>query len=324
MTKSRNLIDVGQGFRIKGSSTRIALATGTAALTLFAFTPANAEITNTAKATGTYNAVTYDSNTAQVDVTVEPAGPALTATKSGGTVNANVTGDSDLQAGDTITYAINVDNTGNVTMTNILPKDDGITFNGQAGTGSYAYSPANYATLAPADAPVSFTVTYTLTELDILRGAAGGANAVSNSAHATGTSGGIDTDSPVSGPVLTSVTADPELAIVKTFVLQKAVGNSGANAEIGDTIVYTYEIENTGNVAISSVSINDDHEGSVLATNLFVENPVTLADGPLANSADASTGAGTPVDGIWDLLGPGAKVNMTYTHTVTQTEFDNQ
>ncbi len=107
-------------------------------------------------------------------------------------------------------------------------------------------------------------------------------------------------------------------------MLTKASGNTGAGAEIGDTIVYTYVISNTGNVPISGVSVNDDHEGTVLATSLFVENPASLVDGPLADSADASTGGGNPVDGVWDVLGAGATVSMTYTHTVTQTEFDNQ
>jgi hypothetical protein len=314
----------GKRSRIQYRTRQISLASGTAALALMAATAAQAEITNTATASGTYNSTTYTSNTAQVDVTVQPAGPALTATKSGGTVNPNVTGDGDLQAGDTITYTIAVDNTGNVTMTNIVPSDDGITFGGQPGTGTFSYSPANYATLAPSDAPVSFTATYTLTALDIARGAAAGTDGVSNTAHATGTYNGTDTDSPVSNPVLVTLGADPELSIVKTFVLTKASGNTGTDAEIGDTIVYTYEIANTGNVPISAVSVNDDHEGAVVATNLFVENPASLVDGPLANSADASTGAGTPVDGVWDLLGPGATVSMTYTHTVTQTEFDNQ
>lgn len=318
MSKIEKAEQRGTGFRIRYGATRIALASGTAALALLSATAAQAEITNTATASGTYNATTYNSNTAQVDVTVQPAGPALTAVKSGGTVNPNVTGDGDLQAGDTITYTIEVDNTGNVTMTNVVPDDDGITFGGQAGTGTFSYSPANYATLTPTDAPVTFTVTYTLTALDIARGAAAGTDGVSNTAHATGTYNGTPTDSPVSNPVLVTLGADPELSIVKTFVLTKAPGNTGADAEIGDTIVYTYEIENTGNVAISDVTVTDDHEGTVLATNLFVEDPLTLVDGPLANSTDAGT------DGSWDLLGPGAKVNMTYTHTVTQAEFDNQ
>lgn len=324
MTKIGKAGQGGTGFRVHCRTGRIALASGTAALALLSATAARAEITNTATASGTYNATSYTSNTAQVDVTVQPPGAALTAVKSGGTVNPNATGDGDLQAGDTITYTIEVDNTGNVTMTNIVPDDDGITFGGQAGTGTFTYSPANYATLAPLDTPVSFTATYTLTDLDIARGAAAGTDGVSNTAHATGTFNGVDTNSPVSNPVLVTLGADPELSIVKSFALTKASGNTGTDAEPGDTIVYTYEIENSGNVPISAVSVNDDHEGTVLATNLFVEVPGTLVDGPLANSADASTGAGNPTDGVWDLLGPGATVSMTYTHTVTQTEFDNQ
>jgi hypothetical protein len=294
------------------------LYAATALSLILASAPAQAEISNTASASGTFNGTPYPSNDATVDVTVQQATPALVATKAGGTVNYTVIGDADLQAGDTITYTIGVDNTGNVTMTNILPDDDGITFGASAGTGTYAYSPVNFASLAPTDTPVSFTVTYTLTALDIIRGAAAGLNGVSNSAHATGTFNSTTTDSPISGPVLTTIPTDPELVIVKTFVLTKAVGNSGTDAEPNDTIVYTYAVENTGNVAIDDVTINDDHEGTVLATSLFAEDVLTLSDGPLANSDDVA------VDGSWDLLGPGAKVNFTYTHTVTQTEFDNQ
>ena len=258
-----------------------------------------------------------------MDVTVQPAGPALTTTKAAGTVNATVVGDADLQAGDTITYTITADNTGNVSMSNIVPNDTGITFGGVAGTGTFSFSPASHPTLAPTDdAPVTFTATYTLSTLDILRGAAAGANGVSNTATSTGTFDGTDTTSLPSAPGLATIQPDPELVIVKTAALQKVAPNIGVDAEVGDTILYTYVISNTGNVAIDDVKVNDTHEGTPLLQSVFVEDEATLVEGPLANSADASQSGGT--DGNWDTLAAGASVTFTYTHTVTQTEYDNQ
>ena len=295
------------------------LASGVAmALALSATAPAYATIDNTATAGGTFNATPVTSPGVTENVDVEGAGPALTATKAFVSLDANVIGDSDLQPGDTITYTITVDNTGNVTMTDITPDDDGITFGAAAGTGAYAYSPATVASLAPADAPTVFTVTYTLTEADIYNGAAAGTNGVDNSAHATGTYNSTPTDSPVSGPVETTIPADPELVVAKTGVLTKAPGNTGADAEVGDTITYTYTVNNTGNVAIDDVTIADIHEGAPLPGTSFIEQPLTLVDGILANSTDAA------IDNSWDLLGPGASVQFTYAHTVTQAEFDAQ
>lgn len=288
------------------------------AMALAATAPAFAAIDNTATAGGTFGGSPIVSNNASESVDVQSAAPALTATKAFVSLDTGVVGDSDLQAGDTITYTITVDNTGTVTMSNVTPHDDGITFGAAAGTGTYSYSPASVASLAPADAPTVFTVTYTLTALDIYNGAAAGLNGVDNTAHASGDYNSTTTDSPVTTPVETTIPTDPELLVSKVGVLTKAVGNSGTNAEVGDTITYTYTVENTGNVAIDNVTISDTHEGAALPATSFVEQPATLVDGPLANSSDGAT------DNSWDLLGPGATVQFTYAHTVTQAEFDAQ
>ena len=302
-----------------GSTRRVLLASAaSAALAIASTAPAFATIDNTATAGGTFGGNPVVSPGATENVDVEGAAPALTTTKAFVSLDANVVGDGDLQAGDTITYTITVDNTGTVTMTNITPADDGITFGAAAGTGTFAYAPASVASLSATDAPAVFTVTYTLTDLDIYNGAAAGPNGVDNTAHATGTYGGTPTDSPVTPPAETTIPTDPELVVTKVGVLTKAVGNSGANAEVGDTITYTYTVSNTGNVAIDDVTISDTHEGAALPSTSFTEQPASLVDGPLANSTDAAT------DNSWDLLGPGATVEFTYAHTVTQTEFDNQ
>lgn len=303
----------------KRTGRRNLLAAGVAmTMALSATAPAFAAIDNTATAGGTFGGNPVASVGASESVDVETGNPALTATKAFVSLDNTVVPDTDLEPGDTITYTITVDNTGNVTMTNVTPHDDGITFGAAAGTGTYSYAPATVASLAPADAPAVFTVTYTLTALDIYNGAAAGTNGVDNSAHASGDFNATTTDSPTSGPVETTIPTDPELAVVKAGVLSKAVGNTGTNAEVGDTITYTYTVSNTGNVAIDNVTIADTHEGAALPATSFVEQPLTLVDGPLANSTDAGA------DNSWDLLGPGASVQFTYAHTVTQAEFDAQ
>ena len=304
---------------------RYALLASTTAFLTLGSTAAIADISNTATATGTYNGTDYPSPPVTVNVVVQPAGAALTTSKSFDSIDTSIVGDSDIDPGDHIIYKISVDNTGNVTMTNVHPNDSGITFGGVAGTGTFSFSPANVASLAPSDTPVEFTATYTVSHLDILHAAAVATDDnVSNTATSTGTFGTTDTSSPPSTPAFATIKPDPELTVVKTASLQKQGSNTGTDAEVGDIIVYTYVINNTGNVAIDDVTVNDSHEDAPVALASFVEDQTSLADGPLANSADASTGVGNPKDGKWDTLAAGGSVTFTYTHTVTQTEYDNQ
>jgi uncharacterized repeat protein (TIGR01451 family) len=90
----------------------------------------------------------------------------------------------------------------------------------------------------------------------------------------------------------------------------------GGQAEVGETITYTYTVVNTGNVAISGIVINDTHEAALLPQAAFTEG--SLVEGPLG--IPASTDAA--VNGSWDVLQPGATVTFTYVHTVTQAEVD--
>lgn len=316
--------------RPPGTAKRTAAALGALAVFMHHAAPALATIDNTATATGTPASGTLTnptSNTIQVPVTT--AGPSLqvskTATGAGlGVSDAN--SDGVIGAGDTITYQYTVTNNGNVTINNVLPVDTGPTFNGVVHDnpmGAFQTTPAGPVTLAPSQQRV-FTAVYTMTAQDADRAAGitvAGGNAVENSATATGTpvSGTLGTVAP--SAVETEIPANPKMTVAKSYVFSPA--GQGPNADVGDTIVYTYTIVNTGNVTINNATVNDLHEGTAVPV-ASLSNGTLVTDGPLADAPDnlpSTDVAATP--GVWSVLRPGATVTFTYTHTVTQAEVDN-
>jgi uncharacterized repeat protein (TIGR01451 family) len=284
--------------------------------------PTQADISNSATASGTYGVTTVTSAPDTVDIPVVTANPSLSIAKSIGTAasiaagpNATIT-----DVGDTIVYHYIITNNGNVTITGVTPVDVGPSFGVAqvAGTGSMSgFSlTSGSTTLLPGQA-VEFDATYTLSTLDVYR-AAGltvPADAVNNSSTATGL--------PPSGPVIvspagtatTTIAAGPLLTVSKVGVLDDTNGTVALRAEVGETITYTYTVANTGNVAITGIVINDTHELVLVPQASFTEGG--LVDGPLAPGTVSSDVA---VNGSWDTLQPGATITFTYIHTVTQAE----
>jgi uncharacterized repeat protein (TIGR01451 family) len=303
---------------------------GASALALVLFisqiTPALANIDNSAIVSGTYGAstTTYGPSTATVQV-VTAAG-ALTITKAAGAPSTSAGDTTIVDAGDTIVYTYTVKNTGNVTLTNVIPVDTGPTFNSVAGTGTLsaftATSPASALpiTLAP-NATQIFQATYTLSTLDTYRAA--GINAgVANSANATGKTPApalatITTATP--GTATTTIPAGPKLSVSKVAVLDDANGTVAGRAEVGEYIDYTYTVVNIGNVAMTNIKITDTHEGTALAVGI-VKNETLQAGAPFAGSHDETPTATN--NGTWDTLAAGATVKFTYHHLVTQAEVD--
>jgi uncharacterized repeat protein (TIGR01451 family) len=292
----------------------------TLALVLFVsqVTPAFATIDNTATVNGTYGAGSVTATSALVTVPVVIAAPALTISKSAGAPTIALGADNGItDSGDTITYTYTVKNTGNITLTNVAPTDPGPTFNAIAGTGALgAFSPAPV-TLAP-NAQQIFTATYTLSTLDADRGA-GISGGVSNTASATGKTPANATVTPVTpATATTTIVAGPKLTVAKTKVLDDTNGSVAGRAEVGEFIDYTYDVQNTGNVAISNISITDFHEGANLAVGT-VKNETLFIAGPIAGSVDSTV----PLNnGVWTTIQPGATVRFTYHHLVTQAEVD--
>ena len=214
-----------------------------------------------------------------------PQNPEIELLKEGTFVDGN--GDGFAQAGETVTYTFEVTNTGNVTLTNVTISDPLVTVQG-----------GPIASLAPGATDNStFTATYTLTQSDV------DAGNVLNLATATGEDPNGDPvedesedPTPVTPPsdptcpdcTETELPQNPEIELLKegTFV----DGNGDGFAQVGETVTYTFEVTNTGNVTLTNVTISDPL--------------VSVVGGPIAS------------------LAPGATDNSTFTATYTLTQSD--
>ncbi len=153
------------------------------------------------------------------------------------------------QVGDTITYTFRVENTGNVTLTNITLSDPDATVSG-----------GPIVSLEPGDVDTAtFTATYDLTQSDINSGS------FSNQATVSGTppGGGApitdlsdDPADPTSGddPTVVDIPQTPSIELTKFGTFDD--GGNGI-ADIGDQINFTFRVENTGNVELTNITISD-------------------------------------------------------------------
>ncbi|MFN2396067.1 MAG: gliding motility-associated C-terminal domain-containing protein [Bacteroidales bacterium] len=212
-------------------------------------------VTNTASAAGedTNGDPVSDNDSATVNA-VQDAQITVTKTANPLTYNA---------VGDVIDYTIIVENTGNVTVTNITVTDP---LTGLSTT---------IASLAPG-ASQTFNESYTITQADLDNGS------VTNTASAAGEDTNGD---PVSDNDSATVTAvqDAEITVTKT-------ANPLTYDAVGDIIDYTIVVENTGNVTI---------------TNITVEDPLTGLSTTIAS------------------LAPGASQTFSESYTITQADLDN-
>ncbi|MFS4491367.1 CshA/CshB family fibrillar adhesin-related protein [Maribacter sp. 2308TA10-17] len=168
-------------------------------------------------------------------------------------------GDTFADAGETITYSFDVRNTGNVTITGIAITDPLITVSG----GPIDLDPAQFD-------DTTFTGTYTLTQADVEAGT------IENQAQVTGTDNiggpimGVsdfsdDPDNPDNidrngdgdpdDPTVTDLPANPEISLEKVGTFNDE--NNDGLAQVGETMSYTFRVENTGNITLTDVSIDD-------------------------------------------------------------------
>jgi len=298
-------------------------------------TPSLAFIDNSATVSGTYSGTTTSYGPSTQSVPVTPAAANLVVSKSAA-APIDVNADGVISVGDTITYTVTLTNNGNVTLTNVLPSDQGTKFNGVAGTGSLSsWTPTVGSlpvTLAPTQSK-TYTAVYTLTALDADR-AASIAAGVSNTAGANAKLPDLSAYSnpPANYSTATqTIPANPKLTVSKVAVLTTDA-NSNGKADLGDVITYTYTVANVGNVAMTNVSVTDQHGTPATTVTLglvaYGADPAGIksetlgTDGPLAAFGTPSTDA-TANNGIWSTLQPGATITLKFVHTVTQAEVDH-
>ncbi|MFW2589811.1 DUF7507 domain-containing protein [Sagittula sp. SSi028] len=194
-----------------------------------------------------------------------------------------------------VTYRFTIANTGNVTLFEAPEITDD-----RIGTFTCAGIPAGG--IAPSEF-YSCTATDRVEQSDLDSGA------MVNTATAT------------SGEVTDPVTATLSIPAVQqpaVTVAKQADVTSGLEA--GQTVTYTYTVENTGNVTLGTVILTDQHSSASGTAALTIGSETLLAD---VNETGTSTD-GTASDGVWDSLAPGDSVTFTASYQVTQADLDAQ
>ncbi|MBT8052396.1 MAG: hypothetical protein KJN69_00715, partial [Gammaproteobacteria bacterium] len=220
--------------------------------------------------------------------------PNVLLTKTG-TLNSGP--DGVPQAGETITYAFSVENTGNVTLTNITLADANI---------NVLISGGPIASLAPGVTDTStFTGTYTLTQADI------DAGTFTNLATVTSDEDATDDDDDTQ-----TLPADPGLTLVKVATPQ-------TYSAVSQTINYEFQLTNSGNVTLfAPYAVSDDvtTDESCPATpaSLAPGDTVTCTASYVITQSDIDSGSVTNIASGSALDGGGGTVTSNEdTETVT-------
>lgn len=301
-----------------------------------AVSPALADITNTATVNGTFNAATITDTSGPVNIPVTAPVRDLDIAKSVFTVASQNLGSnsSATDGGDTIIYRYTVTNPGNITETNIVVDDSVPTFDGVAGTGSFISDPTvvsgSAASLAPGDT-VIFESTYELTDADAYRAATAIDPTISVASSATANSDNYTMPGIDAAIVTTGVIPVASVAIAKNYSFQSDPSGN-LTADVGDEILYSYQITNTGNVPVTEVYISDSHENGEAGAATFDSSgfagPLGTAPGSWDIAVTTPDVLGVNLDdgadGSFERLGAGGVITFTYAHAVTQAEFDAQ
>ena len=172
-----------------------------------------------------------------------------------------------LEVGDVITYTFTVTNQGNVSLSTIdvvdpLPGLSAVTF---------LSGDANNDGMLDITETWIYTATYTVTQVDIDFGT------ITNQATATGTAPDASTVTDLSGSsidnddqTIINICQDAAIALIKKGEFNDLNGN--ACADVGETITYTFEVYNVGNVSLTDIMITDP-----LVT--IIGGPITLEPG---------------------------------------------
>lgn len=231
-------------------------------------------VTNTAEVSGQSTQGGEATNSSNEVVVPLDSDDRITIFKSAGDYN-DANGNGRADEGETIRYTFEVNNLGNRTLSNIRINDPLIGDNYECDT----------TTIAPGGKAIC-TATYEITQANINNGA------VRNTATATGTLPGDPGEEITS----TGSSTNTQLDRVVSATVDKTSGEPNdvaapAGTSANDTIEYTFTIENTGNVTLTDISIDDAKVQGVQCESTTLE--------------------------------PGEKTTCTAIYTLTQDDIDN-
>jgi gliding motility-associated-like protein/uncharacterized repeat protein (TIGR01451 family) len=205
------------------------------------------KVTNVATVTAT----TPDGTTLPTETSAEieslmGQAPAMTVTKT-----ASPTTDNFI-LGDTITYTIVVENTGNVEFTDVVVTDNSLV-DGAGESLSLTDGPTYDGTgtfdgILSVGETVDFTATFTVNQQSINTGG------VSNTASATAIAPDGESITEDSNTATSTITATASLVVNKSEV------DPTVPKGLNDLIEYTITVENTGEIILENVTIQDDIE----------------------------------------------------------------
>ena len=259
-------------------------------------------VTNTATASGTGGGTTATASSGAVTTPTATSAPAVSVTKTGTLAGSGA-------AGDTITYAFTVRNSGNVTLTGVSLVDPLI---GVAAISLSGWVEA-VGTLQPGQS-VSGTATYTVKQSDV------DAGAVANTATATG--------APPRGATVTGTAPSTvRIAAVPSISVQKTGSVTTGSGEVGSTVTFGFTIRNSGNVTLSGVTLTDNLAGLSAPTITWPGSPNTLTPGQTATGtatytvrqADVDAGSVRNTASVSGRPPTGAVVSATSTEAVVPT-----
>ena len=184
-----------------------------------------------------------------VVVKTVPLNPSITVYKKVTSTPAN---GSSYALGETITYEIVAENTGNQTLHNVVVTDP--LTNGRWTIES----------MTPKQKSTVMTTSYVVTEADILN------KSVKNVATAT------SDENPEPKP---GETKDPTEQQRPSLFIEK-VADKVSNIQAGDVITYTITVTNNGNVTINDIEVKDNLTGDTFNKNVFnLIGSISLAPG---------------------------------------------
>jgi uncharacterized repeat protein (TIGR01451 family) len=267
-------------------------------------------VTDTATATGRdLQGQSATSPPSTVSTTSLPI-PAVSVDK---TATVTPAGDQNaVKVGDTIQYTYKVTNIGNVDLASFAVSDPSV--------GTVTCPTAAAPGLAPgASETCTADNVYTVTQADVDNGE------VDDTATATATDDQGNTSAPSNPSTATvlAVTGNASVSIAKSAAVTPA-GDQNA-VKVGDTIQYSYDVTNTGNITLTSVAVNDPSSGNVTcpvpagaglapgaSETCTADNPYTVvqSDVDAGGVTDSATATGVDAKGAQSEPSPASTVTV--------------